>query len=94
MAIARGEYKIIRDLKIAGVLPERPDVIELGESNWYGSVPYRQLEDDINQFVVDKTDKDMLLIELASCQSRPSRIIQRYLTWQKSSTVLFLITKA
>ena len=64
MAITGLEYIVFTSLRAHGLLPPKPRVIELGESNWYGDVPTEQLERDVSAFVADATTRDGLLANL------------------------------
>lgn len=67
MAITAIDYALWRGMKQSGVLPERPDVLELGEANWYGDVGLPQLALDIRTFVKDQDVATELLRELTDC---------------------------
>lgn len=67
MPISNVTYKLIQMIKDAGVLPPQPDVIEFGESNWYGDIPFQQLEQDIDKYVLDEGTKNKLKSEFARC---------------------------
>lgn len=47
MAITHVDYLLWVGLRLAGMLPEKPAVLELGESNWYGDVPVAVLLRDL-----------------------------------------------
>lgn len=61
MSITAIEYKLLRDMKDAGFLPEKPHVLEFGEANWYGDLPIAQLEEDIGLFVTDADERASLI---------------------------------
>lgn len=69
MAITGLEYIVFTSLRTHALLPVKPRVVELGESNWYGDVPTEQLERDISAFVVDPTNRDQLLATLRDAVS-------------------------
>jgi hypothetical protein len=50
MAITVAEYNLWRTLAEKKSLPAKPDVLELGEANWYGDVPLNRLIEDIPRF--------------------------------------------
>ena len=57
MAITAIEYKLLRDLHRAGLLPPAPHVVEFGEANWYGDVPPQALLDDVDRLVTDTDER-------------------------------------
>ncbi|MGD1277443.1 MAG: hypothetical protein ABR964_09485 [Tepidisphaeraceae bacterium] len=57
LAISALEYGVIFTLRSNGVLPPKPRVLELGESNWYGDVSTNQLADDIRKYVPDSAQQ-------------------------------------
>ena len=46
MALNVIDYVIYRELSKAKLVPAQPDVLELGEANWYGDVEITQLAED------------------------------------------------
>lgn len=54
-------------MKEAHVLPARPHIIEFGESNWYGDVPYHRLEQDIDRYVTDQNLREELRCKVEHC---------------------------
>lgn len=64
MAITAVEYEIFSELKKSRILPPNPSLLELGEANWYGDVPYERLSDDICQLLEDLELQIELLQEL------------------------------
>jgi hypothetical protein len=50
MAINAIDYVIYRELSKSKQIPARPDVLELGEANWYGDVEIAQLAQDIGEY--------------------------------------------
>jgi len=69
MAITALEYLVFSSLRARNMLPPRPRVLELGESNWYGDVSLEQLEVDIRRFVTDEARREALLAKLQNCIS-------------------------
>ncbi len=61
MAISATDYFVIRELAKAKVIPSQPDVLELGEANWYGDVDIRQLAEDIPKFAAKENQYELLL---------------------------------
>lgn len=51
MALTAVDYSIFATLRSAGSLPERPRVLELGESEWYGDVSPDELTQAIERHV-------------------------------------------
>jgi hypothetical protein len=49
MAISAVDYIVFRELAKAHAIPPQPDVLELGEANWYGDVEVGQLVGDIQE---------------------------------------------
>jgi hypothetical protein len=49
MAITQIEYALLRYLKTNNLLPQNPQILEFGENNWYGDVPFDQFRADIAQ---------------------------------------------
>ena len=64
MAITAVDYLIISQAFEQSVFPKNPDVVELGEANWYCDVPLQQLADDIHSRVEDKSKRNQLLSKL------------------------------
>lgn len=58
MAISSIEYAILRRLHATGAIPPRPSVLELGEAEWYGDVPLRQLSESIDELVEDEDERE------------------------------------
>jgi len=69
MAITALEYLVFSSLRARNMLPPRPRVLELGQSNWYGDVSLEQLEVDIRRFVTDEARREALLAKLQNCIS-------------------------
>jgi hypothetical protein len=55
------------------ILPPRPRVLELGESNWYGDVTPKQLEQDIYRLIEnpDERDRQALRLREIAAANRP-----------------------
>jgi hypothetical protein len=64
MAITSIEYALFSLLKQERVLPARPHVMELGESNWYGDVPAEVLQKDIQEQIKDPAVRDHMCRDL------------------------------
>ena len=63
MAISAIDYLVFRALAKARAIPPQPDVLELGEANWYGDVDISLLVGDIQAYV-DRDKQAELLREL------------------------------
>lgn len=50
MAISEIDYVIYSELSRAKQIPPQPDVLELGEANWYGDVEIARLAQDIGEY--------------------------------------------
>lgn len=64
MAITGAEYFVLRGLRDAGMIPENPAILQFGESNWYGDLPIKFLEDDIEARITDPVEKAELKARL------------------------------
>jgi hypothetical protein len=64
MAITALEFMVLASLREHGILPLRPRVLELGESNWYGDVSVDQLEQEIRRVVTESIDRDRAVSRL------------------------------
>jgi hypothetical protein len=51
MALTAVDYHVLESLRKAGLLPKRPSVLELGESEWYGDLPPGELASLIDALV-------------------------------------------
>lgn len=69
MAITHIEYALIRRMKEGELLPSKPSLLELGQSNWYGDVTFETFVQDIALFEQD-TDR------AADLQKRAVQIAQ------------------
>ncbi|HEC06551.1 MAG TPA: hypothetical protein ENJ12_06855 [Thiolapillus brandeum] len=67
MPITNITYNLVREIRRAGLFPSKPHVLEIGESNWYGDVPYEQLQQDIDSLVLQDDIKGYLKSEFARC---------------------------
>lgn len=65
MAITVIDFHIFVQLKNAGVIPPRPSVIELGESEWYGDVVTESLSESVEKLVSDKKLREELQQRMA-----------------------------
>ncbi|HLW67857.1 MAG TPA: hypothetical protein VKS79_21240 [Gemmataceae bacterium] len=50
MAITGGDRRVWRYLRGAGLIPDRPAVLEIGRANWYGDVPEKDFHADRKEF--------------------------------------------
>lgn len=75
MAISALEYGVLFTLRSNGVVPPKPKVLELGESNWYGDVSTDQLANDIRKYVPDAAQQTELISTLEEIvkANRPDR---------------------
>src|SRR5947209_2563292 len=78
VAITGLEYIVFSSLRGHGLLPAKPRVLELGESNWYGDVPTEQLARDLRGFVTDVAEGDDLVAKLrdAVTAKRPDQLYE------------------
>jgi hypothetical protein len=78
VAISALEYGVIFFLKGSGLLPKRPRVLELGESNWYGDISTEQLAGDIRKHGADVGQRDELLKTLDESvkANRPDKLYE------------------
>lgn len=53
MALTAVDYHVLKALHKAALIPKRPSVLELGESEWYGDVPPQELAAIIDATVAD-----------------------------------------
>jgi SAM-dependent methyltransferase len=70
VAITHVDYLLWRGVAQAKILPPKPDLLELGESNWYQDVDLAQLAVDIREFITDPDDRDDLLRQLTDFGQR------------------------
>lgn len=56
MAISALECILLRDLKQQGILPQQCDMLEFGESNWYGDVGMKDFADLITMLAPDRAE--------------------------------------
>lgn len=66
MAITHIEYSLVRQLAQQNIFPSNPSVLELGQSNWYGDVPFKDFLKDIHQFASDKDQAAELVTKAVS----------------------------
>ena len=78
MAITALEFMVLASLRAHGILPPGPNVLELGESNWYGDVPIDQFEEEIRRLVSDPAERDRQLRKLAESVAarRPDQLYE------------------
>jgi hypothetical protein len=60
MAINAIDYALWRTMAAKKVLAAKPDVLEIGEANWYSDVPLDHLADDIPKFAVPELAASLL----------------------------------
>jgi len=60
MALTAVDYHVLEALRKAALLPKKPSVLELGESEWYGDVPPAELAKVIDATVADATKRAAL----------------------------------
>jgi hypothetical protein len=70
MAITALEYFLLSELNAATLLPPEPDILELGESNWYGDVAIEKLVADIRDGQLAAAEKLALLAGLDAAADR------------------------
>ncbi len=75
MAITAIDYTIWRALVEKRALPARPDVLEIGQANWYGDVSVDQLAEDIQRFA--PPEQAQLHLQALSQVARSENPIQR-----------------
>ena len=78
MAITALEFMVLSSFREHGLLPLKPKVLELGESNWYGDVSMDQLEEEIRRLGSDPVQRDRYLLQLkqALAASRPGLLYE------------------
>jgi hypothetical protein len=64
MALTAVDYHVLEALRKADLLPARPSVLELGESEWYGDIPPQELAAIIDGAVAQKERRAALRREL------------------------------
>jgi len=69
MAITGIEYAVISRLKSDGLLIDRPAVLEIGRSNWYGDVDLRELIADIGKLIEDKSERDDVIASIRTLKA-------------------------
>ncbi len=60
MAVSALDYVVFRELAKANAIPSQPDVLELGEANWYGDVEVGRLVGDIQERCSAERQKELL----------------------------------
>ncbi len=78
MAITALEHMVLTSFREHQILPARPRVLELGESNWYGDVAVAQLDDDIARLVEDPAERQRQSTKLREidAQRRPGMLYE------------------
>ena len=72
MALTAVDFHVLESLRRTALLPARPAVLELGESNWYGDIPPAQLAQIIDDTVADgarRADLQRRLRELLATET-------------------------
>ena len=64
MAITGLEFLVFSSLRQHNLLPKKPVVMELGESNWYGDVSIAELESAIGEFITEPGWRESLIDRL------------------------------
>jgi len=64
MAITALEFMVLGSFREHGLLPLKPRVLELGESNWYGDVSVDQFEEEIRRIARDPQERDQRISQL------------------------------
>jgi SAM-dependent methyltransferase len=72
VAISMLEYRVIREMRDSGLIPQNPKVLEFGDSQWYGDVPCDTLQENIREYVPDKKKQAELSDRLAHLVANPS----------------------
>ena len=80
MAISAAHYCVIRELFLAGSLPQGGALLEIGEANWYGDSDPQDLADEIQKYVTDPARRNLLLQRLAD-------VLEKSDTWAKFDVV-------
>jgi hypothetical protein len=60
MALNSIDYIIYRELHKAKCIPPNPDVLELGEANWYGDMKLTQLTEAIREYAAPECRLDLI----------------------------------
>lgn len=60
MAINAIDYAIYRELSKSKQIPPHPDILEIGEANWYGDVEITRLAEDIGVYANSECRLDLL----------------------------------
>jgi hypothetical protein len=64
MAITALEFMVLASFREHQILPLKPRVLELGESNWYGDVSSDRFEQEIRRLVASPSQRDLFLVQL------------------------------
>ena len=64
MAITALEFMVLSSLREHELLPAKPSVLELGESNWYGDVLVDELEEAIRRLTTDPWERTRQIEQL------------------------------
>lgn len=72
MAISMLEYRVIREIRDTGLIPQNPKVLEFGDSNWYGDVPIDTLLENIREYVPDEKKQKELSDRLTHLTANPT----------------------
>jgi hypothetical protein len=65
MAITHLEFTVLTSLRAHGIIGPGLDVLELGQSNWYGDVSVEEFETEIRRLAADAPLRDAYLKKLA-----------------------------
>lgn len=60
MAITSADCAVWRELRRRDLIPDRPNVLEIGRANWYGDEPLESLLRDVAEFGDGQTEGDSL----------------------------------
>lgn len=53
MALTQADYRLWKDLRDSGLVPDRPAVLELGCANWYGDLDPRVLFEGLEKYATE-----------------------------------------
>ena len=91
MAITQFEYTFFRGIKQANIIPPNPHIIELGESNWYGDIPFDKLLGDIERYITNPEKKLLLKNNVQDCMSKCEQPEPDYLALWDISKIFFQV---
>jgi hypothetical protein len=76
MAITRIEYELLKNISSLEIIKENPNILELGEANWYNDVDLNEFFLDIDYLVKDENEKSLLFSQLNKIikESRPQML--------------------